>query len=83
MTTLTIIDHAGPRQITVNGSPELVFLGLGTAGPVGPPGSGGIWAYDPGSSSYQLDPDARIFQQSTGEPDPTGLQTHDIVVREA
>jgi hypothetical protein len=83
MTTLTIIDHAGPQKVTIQGRPDVTFLALGTAGPVGPPGSGGIWGYDPGSGSYQLDPDARIYQQLLGQPDPAGLQTHDIVVRES
>ena len=83
MTTLTIIDHVGPQRITISGRPEVTFLAIGNAGPVGPPGSGGIWAYDAGTDSYQLDPDARIFQQLLGDPLPAGLQTHDIVIRES
>lgn len=80
MSTLTVIDHGGAQRVTVTGRPEVSFLGLGVAGPTGPPGSGGVWVYD--GAAYVLAPTARVFIQRTGDPAPTGLTTNDLVYQE-
>ena len=48
--------------------------------PPTPQGFGGVWVWS--GSTYELDPDARIYERSVGAPDPTGRNENDLVITE-
>jgi hypothetical protein len=73
--------HASvPATLLAAGGNLVVVTRAGTVLTANATGRAPIWAYN--GSTYSPDPDARLFEQGTGEPAPTGLADNDILLQQ-
>ena len=69
-----------PAALLASGGNLVLITRVGTVLTAATTGRASIWAWT--GTAYAPDPDARLFEQATGNPAPTGLDAHDIVVRQ-
>jgi hypothetical protein len=69
-----------PAALLASGGNLVLITRVGTVLTAATTGRASIWAWT--GTAYAPDPDARLFEQATGDPAPTGLDAHDIVVRQ-
>jgi hypothetical protein len=73
------IDPSVPAALLASGGNLVVLTKVGTVITALSTGRATIWAYN--GTTYGPDPDARLFEQGTGEPAPTGLLDNDITLQ--
>lgn len=86
-TTVPTLTQAGstvagtvPAQLLASGGNLVIVTKVGTVITALSTGRATIWAYN--GASYGPDPDARLIEQATGDPAPTGLVDNDIVLQQ-
>lgn len=85
--TVPTIQQAGstvaagtPAQLLASGGNLVIVTKVGTVLTALSTGRATIWAYN--GVSYGPDPDARLIEQGTGNPAPTGLVDNDILLQQ-
>ncbi len=85
--TVPTIQQAGstvaagvPAALLASGGNLVVITRVGTVLTAYSTGRATIWAYN--GTSYGPDPDARLIEQGTGDPAPTGLTDNDILLQQ-
>ena len=85
--TVPTIQQAGstvaagvPAALLASGGNLVVITRVGTVLTAYSTGRATIWAYN--GTSYGPDPDARLIEQATGDPAPTGLTDNDILLQQ-
>lgn len=65
------------------GGEKITNLGAGTANTDAANGTqvGGVYTYN--GSAYVVDPDVRVFIKKTGDPDPAGATSNDIILTQS
>lgn len=74
------VDAGAAAALLATGGNLAIVTRVGTVLTVTPLGRAAIWAYN--GTTYGPDPDARLIEQATGDPAPTGLVDNDIVLQQ-
>ena len=74
------IDAGVPAALLASGGNLVILTKVGTVVTALSTGRATIWAYN--GVSYGPDPDARLIEQGTGDPAPTGLADNDILLQQ-
>lgn len=74
------VDPGVASALLASGGNLVIITKVGTVLTALSTGRATIWAYN--GVSYGPDPDARLIEQATGEPAPTGLVDNDIVLQQ-
>ena len=74
------VDPGVPAALLASGGNLVIITKVGTVLTALSTGRATIWAYN--GVSYGPDPDARLIEQGTGDPAPTGLVDNDIVLQQ-
>lgn len=69
-----------PATLLASGGNLVIITRVGTVLTAYSTGRATIWAYN--GTSYGPDPDARLIEQATGDPAPTGLTDNDILLQQ-
>lgn len=74
------VDAGVPGALLASGGNLVIVTKVGTVLTALSTGRATIWAYN--GVTYGPDPDARLIEQATGEPAPTGLTDNDILLQQ-
>ena len=74
------VDAAVPAALLASGGNLVIATKAGTVVTALSTGRATIWAYN--GTTYGPDPDARLIEQATGEPAPSGLTDNDILLQQ-
>lgn len=74
------VDAGAAAALLASGGNLAIVTNVAGVLTVTPLGRAPIWAYN--GTSYAPDPDARLIEQATGEPAPTGVVANDIVLQQ-
>lgn len=69
-----------PAALLASGGNLAIVTSAASLLTVTPLGRAAIWAYN--GTSYGPDPDARLIEQGTGDPAPTGLADNDVLIQQ-
>lgn len=74
------VDAGVPAALLASGGNLVIITKVGTVLTALSTGRATIWAYN--GTTYGPDPDARLIEQATGDPAPTGLTDNDILLQQ-
>ncbi len=74
------VDAGVPAALLASGGNLVIVTKVGTVVTALSTGRATIWAYN--GTTYGPDPDARLIEQATGEPAPSGLTDNDILLQQ-
>jgi hypothetical protein len=74
------VDAGVPASLLASGGNLVIVTKVGTVLTALSTGRATIWAYN--GTTYGPDPDARLIEQGTGDPAPTGLVDNDILLQQ-
>lgn len=74
------VDAGAPTALLASGGNLVIVTKVGTVLTALSTGRATIWAYN--GTTYGPDPDARLIEQATGNPAPTGLTDNDILLQQ-